>query len=107
MWVNRTPVHCSWEHDCCSRCRKGWQFLKIIHKIATYLNSTPINTPHKNEKMSIKNLYTNVYSNSIHKTQRQKQHRCPPIDECIKKIMCKNGILFIHKENNKVLIHAT
>lgn len=31
-------------------CRKGWQFLKIIHKIATYLNSTPINTPHKNEK---------------------------------------------------------
>lgn len=50
MWVNRTPVHCSWEHDCCSRCRKGWQFLKIIHKIATYLNSTPINTPHKMKK---------------------------------------------------------
>ena len=108
MWVNRTPVHCSWEHDYCSRCRKGWQFLKIIHKIATYLNSTLINTPHKNEKMSIKNLYTNVYSNSIHKTQRQKQHRCPPIDECIKKIICAKMEYYLSiKENNKVLIHAT
>ena len=22
MWVNRTPVHCSWEHDYCSHCGK-------------------------------------------------------------------------------------
>ena len=57
MWVNRTPVHCLWEHDCCSHYGKGCQFLKIRHKITTYpINSTPINTPHKNEKTSIKKL---------------------------------------------------
>ena len=60
---------------------------KIKYGITLWLSTfTPKSISQRNENNSIKSLYTNIHSSTIHAPQRWKLHKCPLIGEWINKM---------------------